>query len=233
MARRLRILLACADRAVRQTVTRLVEPELDAELREASNGPDAFEQALDWLPDLVVLSTDLPGYDGLQLCHRLRGVAQLQDTPVIALGPRGDQPRKYQAFYVGVTDYVEVPFDGVEFVYRLRAPLRGLLRRPDAEDTTVACGNLTLEPATRTATYGGRSATLTPSEFAVLRLLAAHPGVPLDVERLLTEALGNPARLGNPQLIHTHVRNLRKKLEADPRHPVLLLRHPAGYVVNP
>jgi DNA-binding response OmpR family regulator len=72
---------------------------------------------------------------------------------------------------------------------------------------------------------------LTPSEFSLLRHLAARPNHPFTVESLLTDALGNPPQLGNPQLIHTHVRNMRKKLEADPQHPTLLIRHPAGYML--
>lgn len=230
-ARKVRILLACADRSVRQRVVQLVSGELPADIREAVTGPEAYDQALGWLPDLFVLAAELPGFDGLQLCHRLRGVAAFQDTPVVVLAPRGDRNRKYQAFYVGATDYVELPFDGVEFVYRLRAPLRGILRQPESQ--AIACGPLTLEPGTRTARVEDREAVLTPSEFAVLRLLAAHAGTPLGVERLLAEGLGKPAGLGNPQLIHTHVRNLRKKLERDPQHPALLLRHPAGYMLSP
>lgn len=228
--RKVRILLACHDRAQCATINRLVAGELPAEVREAGNGPDAFELALAWLPDLFVLAAELHGFDGMQLCHRLRGVAAFQDTPVIVLGPRGDQKRKYQAFYVGATDYVEVPFDGVEFVYRLRAPIRGLLRHPEAPPVTA--GGLTLEPATRTARVEGREAVLTPSEYAVLRVLAANAGTPLTVERLLGEALGRRGGLGNPQLIHTHVKNLRKKLERDPANPDLLVRHPAGYMLN-
>jgi DNA-binding response OmpR family regulator len=228
--RKVRILLACQDRAQCATINRLVANELPAEIREAANGPDAFDQALAWIPDLFVLAAELHGFDGLQLCHRLRGVAAFQDTPVIVLGPRGDQKRKYQAFYVGATDYVEVPFDGVEFVYRLRAPIRGLLRQPEAPPVTA--GGLTLEPATRTARVDGREAVLTPSEYAVLRVLAANAGTPLTVERLLGEALGRRGGLGNPQLIHTHVKNLRKKLERDPGNPDLLVRHPAGYMLN-
>jgi len=191
--RKVRILLACHDRPQCATINRLVEGELPAEIREAANGPDAFDLALAWLPDLFVLAAELHGFDGLQLCHRLRGVAAFQDTPVIVLGPRGDQKRKYQAFYVGATDYVEVPFDGVEFVFRLRAPLRGLLRQPEAP--SVAVGGLTLEPATRTARVDGREAVLTPSEYAVLRVLAANAGTPMTVERL------PPGRLHAQRLI--------------------------------
>jgi DNA-binding response OmpR family regulator len=230
MTPKVRILVVCANRTIRQAVMRVIQAELEAEARELENGPDAFDAAIAWLPDLVVLTTELPGFDGLQLCHRLRAVAPLQDTPIIALGPRGNQAKKYQAFFVGATDYVELPFDGVEFAFRLRAPLRGRLRRVDGVEAVV-CGPLVLEPATRTARFERISAVLTPSEFAVLRLLATHAGTPLAVERLLHEALGQPPGMGNPQVIHTHVRNLRKKLESNPAAPLLLLRHPAGYML--
>ena len=220
--------MCLADRSTRQAVLGVVASELSADTREAQTGPEAFDLALDWLPDLVVTATDLPGFDGLQLCHRLRAIAPLQDTPIVAVGPR-DQARKYQAFFVGVNDYIELPFDGVELAYRLKAPLRGKLRRE--ETAPISCGALGLEPATRVARLGAREAVLTPSEFAVLRLLASQPGVPFPAERLLSEGLNRPARLGNPQLIHTHIRNLRKKLEEDPADPKLLLRHPAGYLV--
>ena len=78
----------------------------------------------------------------------------------------------------------------------------------------------------------GRKASLTPAEFAILRLLAAQGGKAVDTERLLVEALGQPRQLGNPQVVHTHMRNLRKKLEADPKAPRLLLRESTGYVLN-
>ena len=228
--RRARVLVALPDRAARQAVGQLVQRILPAEIAEAATGADALDRALALLPDLAILSSELPGMDGLQVCHRLRGVAQLQETPVVIVGPRGNQPRKYQAFYVGATEYVELPYDPQELEWRLRVQLRPLLRARDARDT-IACGALLLEPATRTARWGDRSAVLTPSEFSLLRHLAARPNLPCSVEQLLTEALGHPAKLGNPQLIHTHVRNLRKKLEADPAHPELLQRHPAGYLL--
>ncbi|HEY9723630.1 MAG TPA: response regulator transcription factor [Oscillatoriaceae cyanobacterium] len=228
--RRARVLLALPDRALRATVRQLLEALLPLELTEASNGPDAYQAAITTLPDLVVAAVELTGYDGLQLCHRLRGVAQFQETPLVVLGPRGDKDRKYQAFYVGATEYVEVPFDAVELGWRLRVQLRPLLRERD-DRSEIVCGPLRLEPATRTVRLAEKTVVLTPSEFALLRHLAARAGQPVSAEQLLTDALGNPPQLGNPQLIHTHVRNLRRKLEADPSHPTLLQRHPAGYLL--
>lgn len=229
--RKARVLLALPDRTVRESIKKLLADIVPAEVTEAPTAPDAFQSAQETLPDLLVLAVDLPGFDGLQLCHRLRSIAQFQDTPVVVLGPKNDQNRKYQAFYVGATEYVELPFDSVELMYRLRVQLRPILRERDATPT-IFCGPMVLEPATRTVRIGARAAVLTPSEYALVRHLAARPGQPMTVEQLLTDALGHPAKLGNPQLVHTHVRNLRKKLEEDPAHPTLLLRHPAGYLLN-
>lgn len=228
--RRARVVVCLPERAVREQVRRRIEEAAPASVVEAPTGPDAYEAAVRELPDLVILAVDLPGLDGLSVCHRIRGVPAMADVPVMVLGPRGDQRRKYQAFYVGATDYVEVPFDGVELAFRIRIQLRPLLRERDAHDELVV-GPLRLEPASRAAELAGRRATLTPSEFAVLRLLATSAGKPVSVDRLLNDALRRPAGLGNPQLIHTHIRNLRKKLEADPSNPTWLLRHPAGYLL--
>ena len=230
--RRARVVLCLPDRAVRAQVARRVEEAAPAQLFEVPTGPDAFEAALRELPDLVILAADLPGQDGLTVCHRLRGVPALVDVPVMIFGPKGDQRRKYQAFYVGATEYVEVPFDGVELGFRIKIQLRALLRAGggEAREELVA-GPLKLVAATREADLAGQRAVLTPSEFAVLRQLATQAGTPVGVERLLAEALRRPAGLGNPQLIHTHIRNLRKKLEADPSNPRWLLRHPAGYLL--
>lgn len=228
--RKARALLAVPERALRGQVRQLLEAVIPCEWHEAATGPDAYQLAQAHLPDVVIASAELPGYDGLQVTHRLRGLGPFQETPIVVLGPR-DQPRKYQAFYVGATEYVELPFDPIEFQCRLRVQLRGLLRARDANEA-IACGPaLVLEVPTRTVRCGERSAVLTPSEFALLRHLAAKPNTPHSAERLLSEALGHAAGLGNPQLIHTHVRNMRKKLEADPQAPSLLLRHPAGYML--
>jgi len=229
--RKVRILVASTDRAVRQTVVRLLDQDLRADIQEFTTGPDAFQEALASLPDLLILASELPGYDGLQVCHRLRNIPQFRDTPIVIMGPRGDQPRKYQAYYVGATDFVELPFDGVEFMFRLRVHLRTLLRQLEAT-AAPSNGLLHFDPERRSVAREGREVTLTPSEYALLALLATHPGQPMSVERLLTEGLARPAQLGNPQLIHTHMKNLRRKLEDDPQNPRLLIRHPAGYLLS-
>ena len=185
--RRARVLVCVPDRAVREQVTRRIEEAAPATVLACPTGPDAFETALAELPDLLIVATDLKGLDGLALCHRVRGVAAMADTPVMLLGPKGDQRRKYQAFYVGATEYVEVSFDGVELAFRIRVQLRGLLRERDAHEA-LQHGALTLEAPTRTAVLGEKRVVLTPSEFAVLRVLATSAGKPVGVDKLLEAA---------------------------------------------
>ena len=225
-----RVLLVVPDRGLARTLRQVLGEVGPAEVVEAESGPGGYDAALALLPHLVVAGVELSGYDGLELCRRLREVPQLAEVPFVALGPRGDQARKYRAFYVGATEYVELPFDRMELMYRLRLQLKGALRTL-GEASPMRLGALELEPETRTARAGERRAVLTPSEFALLHRLATQANRPVSTEQLLVEALGQPKGLGNPQLVHTHMRNLRKKLEADPTHPALLLRHPAGYMV--
>ncbi|MEB3330491.1 MAG: response regulator transcription factor [Candidatus Sericytochromatia bacterium] len=228
--RRARVLLAIAEPALRLQVRRRIEEGVPADFLEAANGLDALSAIQRELPDMLVATVDLPGQlDGLALCHRVRGLAGAADVPVMVLGPRGDQRRKYQAFYVGASDYMELPLDGTELGLRSRVHLRGVLR--SAPDRLEA-GPLCLDLASRTARLAGREAVLTPSELDVLVALVQAAGRPVPVERLLEAALRRPVSLGGPQLIHTHIRNLRKKLEGNPSAPEWLLRHPAGYVLR-
>jgi DNA-binding response OmpR family regulator len=223
-----RILLAIQQVALRQALKQMLQEIAPVELHEAASAQEAYGLALKHSPQLVVIGTGLTGFDGLQLTHQLRENTAFQDLPIILLGPKGDQARKYQAFYVGANDYVELPFDRLELSYRLRVQLRTPLQAAQTLGplTLIGCQ---LDPITRTGSLGGQKAVLTPSEFALLWQLAKEPGVPMSTEHLLAAALGQPVGLGNPQVVHTHMRNLRRKLEAIPARPVYLQRHPAGY----
>jgi DNA-binding response OmpR family regulator len=228
-----RVLLAIAERPLRSQVRRRIEEVIPSVVQEAANGLDALSAVQQGLPDLLVTTVDLPGpLDGLALCHRVRSLADAAELPVMVLGPRGDQRRKYQAFFVGATDFMEVPLDGTELGLRVRVHLRGVLRAR-AEAELLGAGPLTLDVRSRTARLEGIEVVLTPSELAVLQELVRAGGRPVSVERLLAAALRRPTSLGNPQLVHTHVRNLRKKLETNPSAPRWLQRHPAGYVWAP
>lgn len=202
-------------------------------LTHAATGPEGFRLAQELLPDLMVVDASLAGMDGLLLVRRLRGIAAFLDTPLVVLVD--STPQKYQAFEAGANDVLTKPIDSLEFQYRLQAHLRPRFRSLAAQGTTVEAGKaerkLTLDPRTQTARWGEMTVELTPSEFAILCYLAAHPDTPASTQTLLVEALGMPRGMGNPQLIHTHIRNLRRKLEKTPSEPELLKFARRGYLL--
>lgn len=196
--------------------------------------PDAFRLAQEQLPDLILADVAHAPQEALQLLRNLRAIAAFLDTPLLALVAPG--PQKYQAFEAGANDVLTKPLDVLELQYRLQAHLRPRFRKLASEQEPVEAGRaerpLRLDPRKQTVTLDQAPIALTPSEFAILCYLAAHPGTPASTETLLVEALGMPPRLGNPQLVHTHVRNLRRKLEKTPSKPELLVFARRGYLLQ-
>ncbi|MNK86396.1 Transcriptional regulatory protein YycF [compost metagenome] len=197
----------------------------------SSSGTDGFRLAQEILPDLIVADAELSGMDGFLLVRRLRAIATFLDTPIVMLTRTTAQ--KYQAFEAGADDVLTKPIDALEFQYRLQAHLRPRFRRLAMQSEPVEAGpaqaKLKLDPRTHTVELGETKAELTPSEYAILCYLAAHAEAPATTQTLLVDALGMAPGLGNPQLVHTHIRNLRRKLEKTPSKPELLLFARRGY----
>lgn len=224
--KKLKLLVATADLPLQRLIAFLAAKVGTIEILTATSGAEALRRAEASLPDALVLDASLPGVDGLTLTRRLRTIAPFLDTPVFLLIDRADS--KYQAFQVGATDVMVKPLDQLEFQYRLKVHLRARLRGLESSDV-VEAGPLRLEPGSHTANLRGQAVSLTPSEFAILSYLAARPEQSVSTENLLVEALGEKRQLGNPQVIHTHIKNLRRKLEAEPTRPTLILSSRRGY----
>lgn len=195
---------------------------------------DAYRLAQERLPDLIVADAEHAPAETFLLLRKLRAIATFLDMPILVLVAAG--PQKYQAFEAGANDVLAKPIDALELQYRLQAHLRPRFRKLASQSEPVEAGrserSLILDPRTQTVTHGGQAIPLTPSEFAILCYLAAHPETPASTETLLVEALGMSPRLGNPQLVHTHVRNLRRKLEETPSKPELLVFERRGYCLK-
>lgn len=225
--KKLKILVATADLSLQRLIAYLAAKLGAVEILGSSSGAEALRRAESDLPDAMVLDASLPGMDGLTLTRRLRAIAPFLDTPVFLLVDGAEA--KYQAFQVGATDVMVKPLDQLEFQYRLKVHLRSRLReRPGV----VEAGPLRLDPAAHTASVRGQAVPLTPSEFALLSYLAARPNVPVSTENLLVDALGEKRTLGNPQVIHTHIKNLRRKLESEPTRPTLIRSSRRGYAFH-
>ncbi len=159
-------------------------------------------------PDLVVLDLMLPGIDGLEVCRR---VQRDRPVPVLMLTARGEETDMLVGLGVGADDYMTKPFSPRELVARVRALLRRVERRPAPPGAAVRVGALELDPETRRVQVGGEPVHLTPTEFDLLALLAARPGVVYTREQLLADVWG--WRDGSGQrTVDSHVRGLRAKL---------------------
>jgi DNA-binding response OmpR family regulator len=189
-------------------------------VRLAGDGNAALAAVHRDRPDLVVLDLGLPGLDGLDVTRAIRRDSNL---PVIMLTARDDELDKVLGLELGADDYLTKPFSPRELVARVRA----VLRRVDAAAEPVAgelvrTGDLTLDLPRMRAELAGRSIDLTPTEFALLAALARQPGRIFTRSQLL-DAVHGVAFESYERAIDTHIKNLRRKLEPDPRRPTHVL----------
>jgi DNA-binding response OmpR family regulator len=169
-------------------------------------------------PDLVVLDLRLPDMDGLDVTRILR---RDSTVPVIMLTARGEESDKLVGLELGADDYITKPFSPKELVARIRA----LLRRSELARTggeSLRTGDLVLDLARMEVKVGGRMVELTATEFQLLAALARSPGRVFTRAQLL-DAIHGVAFESYERAIDAHVKNIRRKLEPDPRRPRYLL----------
>ena len=176
-------------------------------------------------PDLVVLDLMLPGLDGLEVCRR---VQRDHPVPVLMLTARDDETDVLVGLGVGADDYMTKPFSPRELVARVRALLRRVERRPAPAGAATAIGALAIDPERRRVTLGAAEVHLTPTEFDLLALLAARPGVVFTRDQLLAQVWGWRDGSGH-RTVDSHVRGLRRKLGAAWVRTV----HGVGYALDP
>jgi len=184
----------------------------------AADGKDALFAARRDRPDLIVLDLNLPGVDGLDVCRALR---RDSDVPIIMLTARVDETDRLIGLELGADDYVTKPFSPRELVARVRAVLRrvqGGVHRPGL----IRAGELEINLSGHRVTRAGEPLHLTRSEFNLLATLAQHPGQTFTRAQLLDRVHG-VAYDGYDRSIDAHIKNLRRKLEADPAEPRYVL----------
>ena len=172
-------------------------------------------------PDLMLLDVMLPGLDGVQVAQRIR---QNSNTPIIMLTAKSDTTDVVKGLEAGADDYVSKPFEVVELMARIRARLRmPKVNAPAGKDEgdlpeRLQCGTLVMDRAEHTATKDGVDLQLTPTEFELLYVLAAHEGEALSRANLLKRVWGYESG-GDTRLVNVHVQRLRMKVETDPENP--------------
>lgn len=184
----------------------------------ALDGQEALTVFRHEKPDLVVLDLNLPRIDGLDVCRTIRREA---NTPVIMLTARVEEQDRLIGLELGADDYIVKPFSPREVVARVRTVLRRVQQGPAAPET-IQVGGVVLDLTRHTASVDGHPLELTPTEFALLRAMVSQPGRAFSRMELLDAAQGETYD-GYERTIDTHVKNLRGKLEADPKKPRYIL----------
>ncbi len=188
----------------------------------ARDGQMALTLARHEHPDLVVLDLMLPGgMDGLDVCRHLRQDTSLSDVPIIMLTARIEETDRLIGLELGADDYVTKPFSPREVVARVRAVLRRA-RGHQTPSSIVRVGELAVDLTKRSVTVEGHPISLTPTEFDLLAILARNPGRPFTRAQLL-DLVYDVAYAGYDRAVDSHIKNLRRKVESDPREPRYVL----------
>jgi DNA-binding response OmpR family regulator len=179
----------------------------------ARTGPAAVSSARADRPDLIVLDLGLPGIDGWDVTKSIRSRSSV---PIIMLTARSEETDRIIGLELGADDYVVKPFSPRELVARVKAVLRRA--GGDIGVETIRVDDLEIDIPHRRVIRDGTRVELTASEFELLRALAVSPGRVFTRGQLL-DALRGVSFESYERAIDAHVKNLRKKLEPDPRHP--------------
>lgn len=193
-------------------------------IHETATGQDALVKAAQIRPDIVILDMGLPDMDGLNVLKRLREWTQ---TPVIILSVRDSDRDKVAALDAGADDYLTKPFSVNELLARIRTAQRHA--QPQPQETVFTSGRLEVDLSRRLVTVSGDPIRLTPTEYALLRLLIQHAGKVLTHQQIL-RAVWGPEYVNETHYLRVYFAQLRQKIEANPALPEIILTEPGvGY----
>ena len=174
-------------------------------------------------PDLIILDLMLPIIDGREVC---RAVRRESDVPIIMLTALAEEIDQVTGLEIGADDYITKPFSPRTMVARVRALLRrtrGDVKMP----SVIRTGGLEIDIEKYSVTFKGAPVKLTPNEFKLLQMLASRPGQTLTREQLIDDTHGTPSSFDRS--VDSHIKNLRKKLEAASNRPMIETVYGIGY----
>lgn len=214
-----------------QKIVEVVKSYLEREgfeVFEAYNGSKAVEIFENVKPALIVLDLMLPDMSGEEVCNVIRRKSRI---PIIMLTAKVDETSILNGFRIGTDDYVTKPFSPKQLVARILA----VLRRTAEQDTLFSCissfnrEDLVVDTIKHQVTKKGEVVNLTQSEYKILVIMMTYPNKAFTREELVCRALGEDYD-GYDRVIDTHVKNLRQKIETNPKEPEYILTvHGVGY----
>jgi DNA-binding response OmpR family regulator len=184
----------------------------------ANNGLDALQIVREKKPDIMVLDLMLPGLDGWDVCRKIR---HDNDIPIIMLTARDEESDRLIGLEIGADDYVTKPFSPKEVVVRAKVILRRTHKNVVRQEA-ITRGSLVIDLERHQVLQAGQAVELTPTEFKLLELLAANAGKVFSRLQLVEQTQGYSFE-GYERTIDAHVKNLRRKLEMNPKEPQYIL----------
>lgn len=226
----------------------------------ANSGVEGLKAARRRPPDLVILDIIMPGMDGYTVCKEMRADPLLAEVPILFLTAKVKDEDKIAGFTAGADDYLAKPFNIDELILRLRAILRrsrvparpvessenkpaveageplepeNISERGLQERHQLTLGEYTLDTRSYELYTPRGKVRLTPVQYELLHHLMRHPGEIFSPNRLLDEVWDYPHDTGSPDLVRVHIKNLRERVEDDPRKPTFIRTVPGyGYTVG-
>ena len=222
------VLVVEDDIGIRGILRTLLEAQHYRVVEAESGGRGIIEARGSHRPDLVVIDLGLPDLDGTTVIREIR---KFSAVPILVLSARTLEHQKVAALDAGADDYVAKPFSAPELLARVRSALRRAARTSPILPL-LKFGPIAVDLTTRTARGPDRDLHLTPLEFRVIECLARNAGMIVTQKQLIGEVWG-PERLGDTRGLRSYVKQLRQKLEIDPRQPRFLVTEAGvGYRLN-
>lgn len=211
MAQRRKIAVVEDEPDIRETLLYALERE-GYEVVSAPDGERALELVRREKPDLVLLDLLLPGFDGIEVCRRMREDEATRQIPVIMVTAKDEESDVVLGLGVGADDYVTKPFSPKELVARVRAVLRRVRVPEEVPDNEILRrGELTIDPTRHEVRLGSETVPLTRTEFRLLQLLASRPGRVFSRDQIVSRVMGEGTSVID-RSVDVHVRAVRKKL---------------------
>ncbi|NMI05008.1 response regulator transcription factor [Paenibacillus sp. SZ31] len=183
---------------------------------EAANGEEALNIIKTTSVQLVILDVMMPVMDGIKACFKIREVST---TPIIMLSAKEEDIDKITGLTTGADDYMVKPFNPLELLARVKAQLRRqtLIGKPES-NSLILIKDLVIDTSKHSVKLKENDISLTPLEFSIMVLLASHPGQVFSSEKIYETVWKEPYGYSD-NTVMVHIRNLREKLELNPREP--------------
>ncbi|QDQ02013.1 response regulator transcription factor [Lysinibacillus fusiformis] len=211
------ILVVDDEKEIRDLITIYLKNE-GYEVLQASDGEEGLLLLKNHKVHLIVLDIMMPNVDGIQMCMKVREIAEM---PIIMLSAKTQDMDKIVGLTMGADDYVTKPFNPLELIARIKSQLRRYLKMSSAEvvdDNEIEIGDMHINIGTHEVVVAGQKVKLTPREFSILELLARNQGIVMSAQQIY-EKVWQEEAFQSDNTVMVHIRKIRERIENNPRNP--------------